>query len=41
MNGDNVPHLQPTAELSRNQRIEIGRQHVNKGALLQPLQCMF
>ena len=28
MNGANVPHLQPMAELRRNQRGEIGRQHV-------------
>ena len=31
MNGANFPHLQPRAELQRNQRGEIGRQHI-KGA---------
>ena len=40
MFGANFPHLQPMAKLRRNQRGEIGRQHV-KGALLQPLQSMF
>ena len=28
INGANVPHLQPMAKLHRNQRSEIGRQHV-------------
>ena len=28
MNGANFPHLQPRAELQRNQRGEIGRQHI-------------
>ena len=32
MNGANFPHLQPRAELQRNQRGEIGRQHRGKVA---------
>ena len=39
MNGANVPHLQPMAELRRNQRGEIGRQLVKAHSCSRFSQC--